>query len=149
MAGVLVLASKKKFASGNLLGLFTRNHGLKSHVARVVHFSLKAFQMAKELLFQLLRPFLLPITDNNNRARIKLSVMPTAAFNSLAAKATLTFEWPHGCRLTLALSGRPQALQARGRRKMAGAPDARLRRHVLGPLERIVRRHCVSFSTRG
>ena len=34
---------------------------------------------------------------------------------------------PPSRRLTLALSGRPQRSQARGRRKMAGAPDARPR----------------------
>jgi len=37
----------------------------------------------------------------------------------------------------LALSGRPQALQARGRRNMAGAPDARPRGWSAGPLERV------------
>jgi len=42
--------------------------------------------------------------------------------------------------LTLALSGRPQALQARGRRKIGGAPDARPRGYWAGPLERVVRR---------
>jgi len=42
------------------------------------------------------------------------------------------------CRLTLALSGGPQALQARGRRtKMSGAPDARPCRLQPGPLERV------------
>jgi len=46
------------------------------------------------------------------------------------------------CRLTLALSGRPQRVPARGRRKMADAPAARRSDVCHGPLERVVsRRH--------
>ena len=42
-------------------------------------------------------------------------------------------------RLTLALSGRLQALQARGRRKLSDATAARQRPTFHGPLERAVR----------
>ena len=41
-------------------------------------------------------------------------------------------------RLTLALSGRPQALQARGRRKEIRLPDARPHGPRPRPLERVV-----------
>src|SRR5258706_3398291 len=43
--------------------------------------------------------------------------------------------------LTLALSGRLTRFQARGRRTMAGAPDARRSEGSHGPLERVVRPH--------
>ncbi len=43
--------------------------------------------------------------------------------------------------LTLALSGRPTRIQARGRRNMFDAPYARLRVWRPGPLERVVRQH--------
>jgi len=47
-------------------------------------------------------------------------------------------------RLTLALSGRPQRSQARGRRKMNGALAARRSDQLHGPLERVVRlRHSI------
>src|SRR5258706_15183511 len=42
--------------------------------------------------------------------------------------------------LTLALSGRPQRFQARGRREMKRAPGARETGRLTGPLERVVRR---------
>jgi len=45
-----------------------------------------------------------------------------------------------GC-LTLALSGRPQRPEARGRRKLNGAQVARRRVRPPGPLERVVRSH--------
>src|SRR5882724_13319963 len=48
-------------------------------------------------------------------------------------------------RLTLALSGRPQRSQARGRRKMNSALAARRSAWFRRPLERVVRCHAVLF----
>src|SRR5258706_2728314 len=45
----------------------------------------------------------------------------------------------HQCALTLALSGRPTRFQARGRRKIGDAPDARRSDACHRPLERAVR----------
>ena len=51
-------------------------------------------------------------------------------------------------RLTLALSGRPMRSQARGRRKITGAPDARRSEQFYRPLERVVSRHLLATCER-
>src|SRR5258706_2805357 len=49
-------------------------------------------------------------------------------------------------RLTLALSGRPQAVPARGWRKITDAPDARPNQRFTGSLERVVRARLQGFA---
>src|SRR5712672_3629445 len=63
----------------------------------------------------------------------------TAATAVSAASRAAKVVRPTG-RLTLALSGRPQRVQARGRRKMRDAPDARRSAALCWPLERVVSR---------
>ena len=64
---------------------------------------------------------------------------------SLCRRSLRALNWLHrrSCSrtLTLALSGRPQAPQARGRRKMTDASNARRSEACHGPLERVVRCH--------
>src|SRR5258708_23832419 len=54
-------------------------------------------------------------------------------------RISTTWAWKYQGRLPPALSGRPQAPQARGRRKLKGALAARRSEACHGPLDRVVR----------
>src|SRR5712672_1660154 len=81
-----------------------------------------------------------PMAPRLTGARVAMakSVFATGRFEILVLGG-LVMCCPSMVHLTLALSGRPQRIQARGRRKLDDAPDARRSTSLHRPLERVVR----------